>query len=243
MKTIIKEYIIFIMICLFIFTGCESKIDEPLENPIKNEHSELYIEGLSVEDVILYFNEVSLDAEYINSGNPNNLQKWENPIYYILNGKYTDEDIKTLNEFVKWLNNIEGFPGMYETKNHNDANMKIYFGDQKRMINIMGDKFAGLDGSVTFWYNEDIIYDAIIFYRNDINQNIRNSVILEEIYNGLGPIQDTSLRKDSIIYSEFSTPQELTPIDELILKILYNSKMKVGMNNEECEKVIREIYY
>ena len=160
-----------------------------------------------------------------------------------MNGKYTDEDIKTLNEFVKWLNNIEGFPGMYETKNHNDANMKIYFGDQKIMINIMGDKFAGLDGSVTFWYNEDIIYDAIIFYRNDINQNIRNSVILEEIYNGLGPIQDTSLRKDSIIYSEFSTPQELTPIDELILKILYNSKMKVGMNKEECEKVIREIYY
>jgi hypothetical protein len=29
-------------------------------------------------------------------------------------------------------------------------------------------------------------------------------VILEEVYNGLGPVQDTALRPDSLIYSDFS---------------------------------------
>ena len=72
---------------------------------------------------------------------------------------------------------------------------------------------------------------------------MRNSVILEEIYNGLGPVQDTDLRPDSLIYSAYSTPQELTEIDELILKLLYHPDMVCGMNAQECEAVIRQLYY
>ena len=43
-------------------------------------HSSLYLEGLSVEDLIIYFNEVCLDAEIIHSGDPSHLQKWTVPI-------------------------------------------------------------------------------------------------------------------------------------------------------------------
>ena len=71
----------------------------------------------------------------------------------------------------------------------------------------------------------------------------RNSVILEEIFNGLGPVQDTDLRKDSICYSGYSTPQELTAVDELILKLLYHPRILPGMNYDECAAVIRELYY
>ena len=70
-----------------------------------------------------------------------------------------------------------------------------------------------------------------------------DSVILEEIYNGLGPIQDTDLRPDSIIYSGFSEPQSLTDVDELILKLLYHPQLLPGMNADECETVIRQLYY
>ena len=68
-------------------------------------------------------------------------------------------------------------------------------------------------------------------------------MILEEIYNGLGPIQDTSMRSDSIIYSEFSQPQNLTDIDELLLKLLYHPDILPGMNAQQCEQVIRALYY
>ena len=107
----------------------------------------------------------------------------------------------------------------------------------------MGDDFYGMDGGVTFWYLDDEIYDATICYRTDLSQQLRNSVILEEIYNGLGPIQDTDLRPDSIIYAEFSQPQKLTEMDELILRLLYHPQMKCGMTADECEAVIRRLYY
>ena len=215
----------------------EPEVTEPV-------HSPFYIEGLSVEDVITYFNEVCLDAEFINSGNATLLQRWEMPIRYAIYGDYTDEDLAVLTGFAEWLNTIEGFPGMEEAEEAWQANLAIHFCTQDDMISILGDNFWGMDGGVTFWYsgNNDI-YNATICYRTDIDQYVRNSVILEEIYNGLGPIQDTDLRFDSLIYSGYTTPQELTEIDELIMKLLYHPALHCGMNTEECAQVIRQLYY
>ncbi len=204
-------------------------------------HSKLYVPGLDVEDVINYFNEVCLDGEIIYSGDPSFVQKWVSPIKYSLNGEMTEEDRMFLNKFCDYLNTIEGFPGI--SYSANDFNLQIFFCNQDDMMDLMGEDLARNDGAVTFWYDNNMIHDGIICYRTDIEQLVRNSVIIEEIYNVLGPIQDTLLRHDSIIYSGYSTPQWLTEIDELILKILYNPKIKCGMNSEECGRVIRELYY
>ena len=231
----------------------EAAIPDPMEvttapteapsAPTEPEHSPLYIPGLSVEDVILCFNEVCLNAEFINSGDPTRLQKWESPIRYAIHGEPTETDLDTIGGFALWLNRMECFPGIWEADSEETANLRIYFCTAAEMVDRMGDNFTGLDGCVTFWYEEDRIYDAIICCRTEIPQYLRNSVILEEIYNGLGPIQDTDLRPDSIIYSEYSEPQELTDIDRLILKLLYHPDMKCGMDARQCEAVIRALYY
>ena len=205
-------------------------------------HSPLLIEGLDVEDVIRYFNEVCLDAEILNSGNANLLQKWITPIYYRLNGDPTEADIRVVTEFAAWLNTVEGFPGMVEAQAPGEVNMQIHFCTQEDMLALMGPGFADMDGAVTYWYRDNAIYDAIICCRTDLSQQLRNSVILEEIYNGLGPIQDTVLRPDSIIYSEYAEPQELTEVDALVLKLLYHPQLQCGMNAEECETVLRQLY-
>ena len=223
-------------------TDPEPTESEPTEPP-KPEHSPLYIPGIAVEDVILYFNEVCLDAEFSSSGNPNLVQKWDIPIYYEIQGECTEEDLAVLNGFVAWLNTIEGFPGMYEAPKTPDVNLSIHFCSEDDLLMILGDNFYGCDAGVTFWYEDNAIYAATICYRDDLDQELRNSVILEEIYNGLGPVQDSDLRTDSIIYSGFSQPQSLTEIDELILKLLYHPDILCGMNAEECEAVIRELYY
>lgn len=213
------------------------------EAPTLPPHSELYIENLSVEDVLLYFNEVVLDAEYFDSGDPSLVQKWTVPISYIIHGTSTDEDRNTLVGFADWLNTIDGFPGISETTDPAEANLRIHFCDQEEMLTLMGEDYIGVDGAVTFWYENHEIYDAIICIRTDLDQHLRNSVILEELYNGLGPVQDTWLRPDSIITAEFSTPQELTEIDELLLKLLYHPGILCGMDAAECEAVIRQLYY
>lgn len=207
------------------------------------EHSELYIPGLDVEDVILYFNEVCLDAEINLDGDPSKLQKWTDPIAFCVDGDYTEEDLATLYAFADWLNDLDGFPGMYITFVTMESDLEIYFCSNEEMIERLGENFWGCDGGVTFWYTNHEIYEEIICIRNDISQYIRNSVILEELYNGLGPVQDSWLREDSLIYAGYSEPQALTEIDELILKLLYHPDMKCGMNREQCEAVIRELYY
>jgi len=206
-------------------------------------HSPLYIPGISTEDVLLYFNEVCLDSEYYEGGNPNLIQKWTEPIYYYINGEYTHADMVVLSGFTNWLNAIEGFPGIYQTESPDESNLQIYFCTQQELMDRLGDFLWNADGAVTFWYFNNEIYKSVICYRTDLDQYLRNSVILEEIYNGLGPVQDTSLRTDSLIYSEFSQPQWLTPVDVLILKLLYHPDILPGMNAQQCEQVIRSLYY
>ena len=262
-----RNYVL-IILCLLLLTGCapaepaptqtptaaettppvtdpptEAPTEVPTEAPTLPPHSELYIPGVEVEDVITYFNEVCLSAEFVDGGDPSYLQRWSAPITYRVYGDPTPEDLAKMEAFSGWLNTLFGFPGIYEAGEEEYANLRIHFCEQETLIDLMGDNFYGTDGAVTFWYEGDVIYDAIICIRSDLDQYLRNSVILEEIYNGLGPVQDTDLRPDSIIYSAFSEPQELTEMDKLILKLLYHPDLRCGMNAAECEAVIRQLYY
>ena len=217
---------------------------EPTEPPTE-AHSPLYIdwEWLTVEDVILYFNEVVLDAEFVNSGDSTVLQKWTDPITYWISGAPTDEDLAWMETIVETMNAIEGFPGMGEGESEMTANLQIWFCTQQEMIDRLGFGET-MDGGVTFWYNGDNeINYGIICVRTDLSQFLRNSVLLEEIYNGLGPVQDTALRSDSIISQSYNEVQQMTQIDMLILQLLYHPDMKCGMTAAECEAVIRQLYY
>lgn len=259
-----KKCIAILLLLCLLLTGCEadismqhtqrsrqSKETAPTETTVLTEpettlppHSEFYLEGYSVEDVIAYFNEVCLDTEWAGDGDATVVQKWMSTIYYYVYGAPTQEDLMLLEDFTGELNELIGFPTLQQTQHWGDANLNIYFGDSEQMEYLFGDNAANNDGAVQFWYDGDNhIYNANICVRTDLDQHTRNSVIMEELYNGLGPVQDTSLRQDSLIYSAYSTPQEMTDMDRLILKLLYHPDIKCGMNAQECEEVIRQLYY
>ncbi len=259
----IKKTYLLMIVCLIFLTACGLSLGEstsPMETtlpepsipaeqtppstlPTDPEHTKLYISGVETDEVIRYFNEVCLNAEFFNSGDPTVLQKWNIPIRYIIHGEPTVEDLNTLGCFAQWLNNLEGFPGIRETTDPAEANLRLHFCTYEDLVILLGSQFHGMDGGVSFWYDEhNAINDAIICIRTDLDQTLRNSVILEELYNALGPIQDTALRPDSIIYAEFSQPQQLTDVDELILKLLYSPELQCGMRDWECETIIRKLY-
>ena len=245
------------LLCLLL-CGCAAPLSEEPEEPDEPEappaqeeperplHSPFYLEGVSVDDVILYFSEVCLDAEVSDSGDPTVIQRWEDPIFYKLHGDYTDADAALIEDFARWLNTMEtpnNFLGLWESREDTEPNLNIYFCTPDEMATRIGDWTRDCDGAFTYWYTDNVVYDAIICCRSDAEGELRTSVILEEIYNSLGPVQDTSLRSDSIAYAEFSTPQQLSAIDELILELLYHPDMNCGMNAEECAELIRELYY
>ena len=213
-----------------------------------SEHSALYIPDLAVEDVIVYFNEVCLATEYATEGggDASLVQKWVTPIYYRLYDEYTDEDVTLIEQFAAELNALEGFPGMYPAEYEDQANLTISFWNQDRLTEELGYVVNNeiSDGIVHFWYNGDNeLFDEEIGIRSDLSQYKRNPVILEEIYNGLGPVQDTVLREDSLIYQYYTIPEGLTEVDWLILKLLYHPDIRCGMDAAACEQVIRSLYY
>ncbi len=207
-------------------------------------HSPLYIEGVSVEDVLLYFNEVCLDCEFSYGGDSGVVQKWMQPIRYKVHGDATDKDMAALADTAAQLNAIPGFPGLVEAQEDWETMLPIYFCDGPELVDRMGSNFTEDNwGATTFWYEENMIYDAIICVRSDIDQFSRNSIIIEEIYNTLGPVQDTEYRTDSVIYQYSNDNQAMSEVDVLLLRLLYHPDMLCGMNAAECETVIRSLYY
>ena len=201
---------------------------------------------LPVEDVINYFCEVVLQTEYSDGvGDATLVQKWTDRICYRIYGEATEQDRNVLTGFFQQLNEVEGFPGIVPAGENDLTDLALYFYDYETFNWSFGEflNYEVADGAVQYWYYTDtnVIYNARIGYRTDIDQYTRNSVLQEEVFNGLG-ITDTALREDSIAYQGFSQPQELSEVDWLMIRLLYHPKMKAGMNREECVNVIREIY-
>ena len=244
------RYTLILLALFMVLSGCthsdEIITEQPTPiatiEPTPTPQNPFHIEGVSVDDVILYFNEVCLDAEFANGGNPNNVQKWDEPIYYRMHGSYDNIDVAVIETFARYLNCVEGFPGMYAAEDNDEPNLNIHFTDEEGMVNLLGVDFYGNDGGVTFWYEEDRIYDETICVLTSLDRELRNSVLLEELYNGLGPVQDTDLREDSIIYSAFARTQDLSDVDRLLIELLYHPEIRCGMNAAECETVIRNLY-
>ena len=205
-------------------------------------HSPLYVEGVSVDDAIAYFAEVCLDTEFGDKTSGSLIRKWVEPFYYTVYGQPTDRDMEVLNRFVAEINSIENFPGMYPVES--GADLEIYFYDQANFEALMGSDFVGSWGGVTFWFDGlSQIYTETISIRTDIPQDARDSIIAEEIYNGIGPVQDTSLRDDSLICQWSNSNYDMTAVDRLILQLLYHPSIQTGMDYAQCEAVIRQLYY
>ncbi len=206
-----------------------------------------HLDGYTAEEVAEYFCEVALGVEYNHgSGDSSALQKWREPVYYAIYGEYTPEDVALINSFASQLNEIEGFPGMRPAPQQYMENFTIRFLNRQEMNSQAGYVVNGeyADG-ITLWdYYTDSneIYNTRIWICSELSQYTRNSVILEEIVNSLGLGNDTELREDSIIYQFYSEPQELSQMDWLLLKLLYNEEMSPGIHETECRELISKLY-
>ena len=215
--------------------------------PTEPLHSTLYREGLDIEHVLTYFQEVANQIEYNDgTGDPSLIQKWLSPIVYRIHGNPTQEDLQVLSEFCEQLNTVPGFPGIREAQEHEPENLSLSFLDPDAFRENFSDAVHGEDawGATQFWYYTDTneIYTATIGYRTDIPQADRSSIILEEIVNTLG-FSDSELRPDSIVYQHSNENLRLSDVDWLLLELLYHPDIDCAMDAEMCEKIIRNLYY
>lgn len=210
-------------------------------------HSALYLDGISPEDVLLYFEEVVLQMEYTDgTGDPTRVQKWLAPIRYSIDGDPTEEDLAVLNALFDQLNQIEGFPGIRPAEEDEFSDLTLSFLDPDTFRDSFSDAVQGEDayGAAQFWYYTETceLYTARIGYRTDLDQTTRSSILLEEVINILG-VSDSLLRSDSIVYQYSNENLALSDVDWLILKLLYHPSIECGMNAAACTAVIMDLYY
>jgi len=211
------------------------------------QHSDIYLPKYTVTQIIKYFKEIVLNMEFTDNPDAAALvQKWMVPINYRIYGQTTDEDMITLNTLFAQLNEVDGFPGIYEAEEGAIENLSIYFMDRAGFNESFANVVHGEDayGAAQFWYYTatNDIHTGRIGYRTDLAQEVRTSVILEEIINVLG-ISDTVLRPNSIVYQYSDANTELSNVDWVIVKLLYNRAIECGMNTDQCTKIIKELYY
>lgn len=207
-------------------------------------HSKLYLPNCSQQQMFDYFEEIVLNMEY-STGDSSVVQKWNEPLCYRIYGAATKKDLEVLTDLFEQLNKVEGFPGIYAADSEQE-NLTICFLEPEDFNNSFSSCINNEDayGATEFWYynatNE--IYTARIGYRTDIDQATRVSILIEEVINMLG-ISDTVLREDSIVYQYSNDNTALSDIDWVILKLLYNPKIKCGMNADSCHEILRKLYY
>lgn len=215
--------------------------------PAVPRHSQLYHAAYPADRIWEYFEEVVLDVEYSSgTGNAMLVQKWLAPIQYRIFGTPTGEDLEVLNGLFAQLNQVPGFPGIQEAAEGETEQLRISFLGPDVFRASYSSAVGGEDatGATEFWYYTDTneIHSARIGYRTDIDQSIRNSVLIEEVVNTLG-ISDTVLREDSITYQYSDFNAALSDVDWILLKLLYHPEIQCGMDAEDCKAVLQRLYW
>ena len=233
-----KRLLALLFVISLLLTGCDNN-GTPSDTPSDN-HSVYYADRVSVDKIAYYFNDVCFGNEYGSA--KDKITKWQDPIMLYIDGVATMTDYEVLTDFLDYLNNIDGFPGIMQIHDKAQANLVVHFYGLEQFRNEVEAQDA--DGFATFNFQTDtgIITDGNVYIRTDINQADRSSIILEEIYQILGPTKDTLVRKDSIIYQR-GNAAALSKEDKSIISMLYNSRITPGMTMAQSEEVIREIYY
>jgi len=135
-----------------------------------------------------------------------------------------------------------------------DANFAVAWAERRRFRTIMRatgrvpaamESNAWLDGNACIGTQHGPpgtgeLDGAIVIVGTDIPLRRQQHCLLEELYQVLGPAADTCVIRPSVV-CEADTVFELQPIDRLVLRTLYDSRLKPGMTKAEAMPIAREI--
>ena len=181
-------------------------------------------------------------TEYGNSGTmePVLLCRRTTPIYYRLNGNYTEDDRAILQSLSDELNRINGFPGIHETSDPLQSNMELTFLSREDMDARTAHVGTGFDGYVTYyWYNATHeIHHANILYCTDMDPAVHSGVLCEELIQSLGLSNDSYTYPDSIFYQGYSDISWPAAIDWTLIELLHHPALQPGMTEDEVRQTL-----
>lgn len=216
------------------------------------------------EKIALYDEYVIKNGTFVSEETKSQLKRWESSIKInIIHGKTTNKhqikiDKKNIAKFSRRLSQLTGLSIEYNEDKSNfiilflDLDEQRTFGENlKKLMPLLTpamikaitttprstfcSAFALSKPSNAFEYTA-----AIILIKSEHSRLMRKSCIHEEMAQSLGLSNDSKVARPSIFNDdeEFSL---LTKHDEILLKILYDQRLKPGMDNKEAMPIITTI--
>jgi len=213
--------------------------------------SEKYIPNEYETELIDYFKEIALNSEYDDS--PKKILKWnKSMVLFIFKDKEYKNQMRVINKTITNINKIvsDGFK-IELTNDILKSNSMLFLGRRENIEALNPEFFDGIDGefaglaSVEFEFENYEIEKVEIFI--DIGQpfNLQECAILEEITQSIGLMNDSERYNNSVFYENKTHDSILTnkysKMDKDVIKLLYNPKMKSGLNIKQSERIIKNI--
>lgn len=203
----------------------------------------------SEREVIRYFKEVALGFE---NGNSSEItRKWNSSMKVFVGGNPSDSNVMTLIQAIADINQLATDKFEIELVNDSIAsNCYFFFGSGPDFLQMFPDELNNVNANTkgyfhVWWDNNNVINKARIIVNPAILTSVQQkSVILEEIIQSTGLGNDSPVHPNSIFYetsSEDGFATAYADIDKELIRLLYHPKMKVGLNNSQVDRILRDI--
>ena len=170
------------------------------------------------------------------------LTRWDSTIRIYIGGSPSFQDTRLIQDFIMELQlRVPMMPNIILVNRAQDSNMQIYFVRLDQMATYVPGYVSGNWGMLHFSYTNWRITDAQIGIATDVtNQYQRNHLIMEEIVGALGLTNDHYYYEDSIVYQPWTTVQQLSDVDWIMLNMLYSPLTYPGMQKQELHETFMD---
>ncbi len=174
-------------------------------------------------------------------GNSQPLVRWTDTIRIFVKGSPAEQDYQQLDSFIMELaTHCPNIPNIRRVSSEDQANVTLTYCPLDQMGNYVPHYVDGNWGFFYYNYNEaHEIYKVQIAIASDVNSpESKHHLLMEELVGGLGLTNDHYDYSDSILYGEWTTTQQLSDLDWLMINMLYDPDLYPGISRSDAYSIL-----
>ena len=192
------------------------------------------------------FDVCALSMEYPDAGaQQGHLIRWSDGIRVYIGGNPTRKDLDIISAmFLNLALRVPELPNITLVSREEDSNVQFWFVPLKQLGDFLPGYVEGNWGYFHLNYYNWMIREAQVGIATDVtDQKARNHLIQEEFTGALGLLNDHFLYSDSILYQPWTTVQQPSEVDWLMLNILYSPRLSPGMDKDKIHSILTEAWF
>lgn len=192
----------------------------------------------SVDILVRQFENIAFSAEYLGEHRRGRIVKWTGPIRIRILGGYAERFRPEVQAHIDRLIALSGLSiqivgGTAAAR----ANLDLHFTSVRHYWTFEPDAPCR-----TIFFDHSFAIQRVEVFISPDDVDLRRHCIIEELTQALGLSDDSTLIPDSI-FSDESQRYSLAPWDEIMVRVLYDPRLRPGMTKEEAMPIVTQIFW